>query len=256
MAYTTVFFDLDDTLYPNQTGLWQAIRDRMRHYMVEMLGLPPEEVPDIQRTFFQTYGTTLRGLQNHYQVDADQYVAYVHDLPLEQYLRPNPALRGMLLSLPQKRCHLHKCRCGSRRCVCCARLVWKAVLKWSSISRRWVGPANPSRNLTWRALALSGSPDPQDCVLVDDALRNLQPAGEMGFTTVLVENGAPVDAPCRFAVDSLLELPDVLPGLWDEKGSMKKEITMQTAVGWVENMSPWRWEGRHSTGVRSPLCVR
>ncbi len=64
---------------------------------------PRREIPAIRRHYFETYGTTLRGLQKHHQVDTDDYLAYVHDLPLEQYIQPNPALHDLLVSLPQRR---------------------------------------------------------------------------------------------------------------------------------------------------------
>ena len=103
MAYTDLFFDLDDTLYDSSNGLWEAIRARMNQYMVERLGLPEDEVPEIRRRYFLTYGTTLRGLQKHYRVDADDYLDYVHDLPLREYLQPRDELKMMLLSLTQHR---------------------------------------------------------------------------------------------------------------------------------------------------------
>jgi putative hydrolase of the HAD superfamily len=101
MTFTTLFFDLDDTIYPNTNGLWPAIRERMGEYMAERLGLPREQVQGLRRSYYETYGTTLRGLQAHHQVDADDFLAYVHDLPLERYLTPDPELRALLLSLPQ-----------------------------------------------------------------------------------------------------------------------------------------------------------
>ena len=45
MRFTTLFFDLDDTLYPSKTGLWPAIKDRMNQYMIERLGIPEPDVP-------------------------------------------------------------------------------------------------------------------------------------------------------------------------------------------------------------------
>jgi hypothetical protein len=87
MNYSTIFFDLDDTLYPKTSGLWGAIRERMGVFMVERLGLPAEEVPIIRKTYFETYGTTLRGLQIHYHVNSDEYLSYVHDLHLRNTYR-------------------------------------------------------------------------------------------------------------------------------------------------------------------------
>jgi len=82
MRFSHIFFDLDDTLYPSTNGLWNSIRQRMNEYMLERLNIPPEQVAIIRRRYFETYGTTLRGLQLHYQVDADEFLAYVHDLPI------------------------------------------------------------------------------------------------------------------------------------------------------------------------------
>jgi putative hydrolase of the HAD superfamily len=103
MPFTTVFFDLDDTLYPASLGLWEAIRRRMHTYMQDLLGLPDEELAALREHYLVTYGTTLRGLQVNHQVDAEDFLAYVHDLPLHLYLNPDPALRSLLLSLPQRR---------------------------------------------------------------------------------------------------------------------------------------------------------
>ena len=102
MVYTTIFFDLDDTLYTRRKGLWYAIGARMNRYMVERVGLPEADVPLLRRHYFETYGTTLRGLQRHYKVDSDDYLAFVHDIRLRNYLQPEPELRRLLLSLPQR----------------------------------------------------------------------------------------------------------------------------------------------------------
>ena len=103
MTITTVFFDLDDTLYPASLGLWEAIRVRMNDYMHKLFGLPDEELTALRQHYFMTYGTTLRGLQMNHQVDTEDFLAYVHDLPLNDYLKPDPALRALLLSLPKRR---------------------------------------------------------------------------------------------------------------------------------------------------------
>ena len=42
MKYSTLFIDLDDTLYINEDGLWAAIKERMSQYMIEKLDIPAE----------------------------------------------------------------------------------------------------------------------------------------------------------------------------------------------------------------------
>ncbi len=99
MKYTTIFFDLDDTLYPASTGLWHAIKERMNIYMRDRLGFDPAEIPVMREKYFLQYGTTLRGLQANHDIDVQDFLAFVHDLPLSDYIRPNPALCKVIASL-------------------------------------------------------------------------------------------------------------------------------------------------------------
>ena len=111
MPYTQLFFDLDDTLYPSTNGLWNLIRQRMNDYMLEVLRIPPEQVAILRRQYFEAYGTTLRGLQIHYQVDADDFLAYVHDLPVESILSPDAELRRLLQGSIASQMDIHQRRC-------------------------------------------------------------------------------------------------------------------------------------------------
>ena len=222
MSFTTIFFDLDDTLYPNTTGLWQAIRGRMGQYMHERLGLPWEKIPDLRHHYFTTYGTTLRGLQKHYHVDADEYLAYVHDLPLADFLQPAPELRSLVLSLPQPRWiftnaddqHARRVLAQLSLSDCFAGIIDVRAIRFA---------CKPEIDAYQRALHIAGDPQPEQCVLLDDSPANLAPARQMGFTTILVRPDTPPDAPqdmasdpaASFTIPSLLDLRRVLPALWE-----------------------------------------
>ena len=93
MTFTTLFFDLDDTLYAPSSGVWQAIMMRIEQYMHERLNIPTEEIPGLREDLFRKYGTTLRGLQILWHVDEREFVEYVHDVPVDRLLSPDPALR-------------------------------------------------------------------------------------------------------------------------------------------------------------------
>ncbi|MBL8056851.1 MAG: hypothetical protein JNK29_09140, partial [Anaerolineales bacterium] len=95
-----LLFDLDDTLYSPATGLWPVIGDRITLYIQDRLGVAPAEALALRRRYAQDYGVTLVGLLRHHHVDADDYLEFVHRVPLADYLRPDPALNGMLARLP------------------------------------------------------------------------------------------------------------------------------------------------------------
>lgn len=221
MVYTTLFFDLDDTLYPGSNGLWSLIRARMGQYMVEVMGLPEAQVPDLRRTYYHTYGTTLRGLQIHHQVNVDDYLHYVHDLPLEQYIRPDPELRSLLLSLPQQRWIFTNAD-ADHACRVLAVLGVQDCFRGIIDIRALEFVCKPDPAAYRRALALAGAPAPQQCVLLDDSAANLATARQMGFATAWVgQNGAAGPA-AQISLSSLLELPVKMPWLWtaaDESGA-------------------------------------
>ena len=89
-------FDLDDTLYPASAGLFPLVSRRITERICKILSLPPDEARLVQRRYWKEYGTSIRGLILHHGIDPEPFLAYVHDVPVEQYLHADPALRGML----------------------------------------------------------------------------------------------------------------------------------------------------------------
>lgn len=215
MRWSDLFFDLDDTLYPNTNGLWEAIRNRMTAYLREPLGFSPDEVDEIRHTYYVTYGTTLRGLQAHHSVDADDYLSFVHDLPLEDYISPDPQLNNMLESLPQRKWIFTNSDSGHVERVlsvlgienCFSGIIDVRALDFL---------CKPDQQAYQRALELAGGLDPVRCVMLDDALRNLKPAHEAGLTTVLVGSGENFPEVDR-SIHMLTDLPGSFPELWSSE---------------------------------------
>jgi putative hydrolase of the HAD superfamily len=98
-----ILFDLDDTLYPRESGAWDRVRIRIDQFLIEKMGFPPDDVPALRSRLFHQYGTTLRGLQIENQVDMDDYLRFVHDAPLEDILSPDPELDQVLRALHQRK---------------------------------------------------------------------------------------------------------------------------------------------------------
>jgi len=221
MAFSTLFFDLDDTLYPPSNGLWAAIRGRISSYMHEQLGISMDEVPLLRQHYLEAYGTALRGLQHHYPVDSEDYLAYVHDLPLEEYIHPNPALGDMLRSLPQKRWIFTNA--DDRHAYRVLNILGITDCFEGVIDVRRLGFLNkPEIKAHHLALKIAGESDPKRCVLLDDSWRNMAPAKSMGMTTVLVSpkagNNNPESLKADYWMYDILDLPFTLPQIWSVPG--------------------------------------
>ena len=208
MSFSTFFFDLDETLYPASSGLWEAIRGRINLYLRERMGFSQEEIDARRESYFREYGTTLRGLQANYPVDMEDYLAFVHAISLDQYIHPDPALRSMLAGLPgRKYIFTNADRAHAER-----------VMKVLGVQDQFDGILDvhviapfckPMPEAFGLALKAAGGPVPHECVLIDDQARITRAARQLGFYAVLMgKDGSSPDADAVIA--SLLDLPSAL----------------------------------------------
>lgn len=209
MAELTFLFDLDDTLYPAESGVWQSIRDRIDLYMHTVLGIPQEEIPALRHRLFTTYGTTLRGLQATMSVDPQEYLRFVHDVPLDRYLTPDPELRRVLMaySAPKfiftngDRPHAHRVLE-----ILGLQGVFEEIIDIVALAP-YCKPMPEAFDI---ALEYVHGARPADCVLVDDNSANLAAAHALGFQTVLI--GSPNPAiPFARAIRRPVDLPTLMP---------------------------------------------
>jgi len=212
MRYTCVFFDLDETLYPSSTGLWSNIRDRMNDYMRVQLGIPADQIPIIRRFYFDTYGTTLRGLQIHYKIDTDDFLAFVHDLPIEEVLKADQELYNMLSSMPQQKWVFTNANVEHANRVLNALQIqdcFNGIIDIRSLG--FVCKPDPKSYKI--AMQIAGVDTPGECVYLDDALRNLVPAKNLGFYTVLISSDG-MQSTADLTLTQPHDLLRSLPELW------------------------------------------
>jgi putative hydrolase of the HAD superfamily len=186
---THAIFDLDDTLYPQGNGLWGAIGERINLYMVERLGVPAAEVAARRDGYFRAFGTTLNGLLDDYHIDPADYLAFVHDLPLERYLQPDPELALMLAGLPQRKSIFTNADgAHARRVLARLGVAGQFDPIVDILALNFVNKPRPEAYQV--LLGALGAP-PAECALIEDSARNLLPAKALGMTTILVSaNGA------------------------------------------------------------------
>jgi putative hydrolase of the HAD superfamily len=210
MQFTTFFFDLDDTLYPPATGLWGAIGGRITQYMTEHMGFPPEEVEGIREKYFREFGTTLRGLQANHNVDMDDYLAFVHDVPLDLYIHPDPDVRAAIAGIPARKFILTNADVNHARRVLEAvdlQDIFDGILDVHSMAPF----CKPMPEAFELALKAAGNPERGACVLLDDQPRITRAARKLGLFTILVGKGTPGDD-AEAALLHLSDLPGVLDG--------------------------------------------
>lgn len=205
-----IFFDLDNTVYPESAGLMQAIGDRMNQYMVERLDIDPADVTRIRDGFLKKYGTTLNALRRFYPVDPDEFLDFVHDIPLHRHLQYEPALDAMLQRLDLKKIIFTNADAKHARRV----LRSLGILRHFEyiIDIHMIDFCNkPDRRAYIKAMDLA-SLHPEECILIEDSLVNVLAAKELGMTTVLVGEGVHAHS-AHYHIDRIIDLEELLNGL-------------------------------------------
>jgi putative hydrolase of the HAD superfamily len=209
-VYQYLIMDLDETLYPRSTGLMAAIGQRILLYITTHMGFTLDEAAILRKQFFVQYGTTLRGLQLEYHLDPSDYLQFVHNVPLEDYIVPDPALDMMLSRIRLDKVIFTNADAAHARRVMERLGVARHFSKVIDIHTVDYN-CKPNPEAYGRALDALGTTGAA-CILVEDSARNLRPARQLfGMTTVLVD-GDKADG-VDYAIGSLMELEQLVARL-------------------------------------------
>lgn len=218
MMIKYILFDLDDTLYSRETGLMAAIGQRIHQYMQERLGLDPVAARDLRRHYLQTYGTTLKGLEIHYNVDTEDYLYYVHDVPLGGYLKHDEALDRALTEIQAEKIIFTNATTEHARQV--LRCLGIEHHFHRIVDLRATNYVNKPQPRAYQCVLDILGARPEECLMVEDSVRNLRPAKEMGMVTVLV-NGSGGDG-VDFAIDNVTQVGEVFRRIQDSEFEIRE----------------------------------
>lgn len=191
MTIDTWIFDLDDTLYPPESGIGDAISARMTEWIAERLGVATAEADRLRHSYWRDYGGTLPGLVARHGIAPATFLAEVHDIPLTG-LAADPALGTAIAALP------------GRRVVFTNGSAWHAerILRARGLTDHFHGtftiehadfvakPDPRAFDSAFRALDI----DPTRAAMFEDSPANLRIPHARGVRTVLVGPSTPDEA--------------------------------------------------------------
>ena len=178
-------FDLDNCLYPAGSKLFELIDERMTAYIQRLLNVDPVEARRVQKMHFHGSGTTLAGLMKHHDVDPHHFMGDVHDIPLDRLVRDD-RLVASLAKLPGRK-FIHTNGNADYAGKVLDRLGIAATV--DHLHDIFAADLTPKPELHgYRKLLDQFEIEPTQAVMVEDMVRNLAPAKQLGMTTVWVDN--------------------------------------------------------------------
>ncbi|KAI7820543.1 HAD-like domain-containing protein, partial [Gamsiella multidivaricata] len=204
------FFDIDNCLYPKDTGIPDMMRQKIEQYFHDV-GIESTQVHDISYRYYIDYGLAIRGLVVHHPDDKVDGA-----LPLEDLLHENIPLRDMIksLNIEKKWLFTNAGKNHALRVIKCLGLegCFDGLTYCDYLEPNFV--CKPEAESFRRAMRDAGVVHASNCFLVDDSAANVDKALDLGWTAVHVADDPEVSNFGHFQVSSILDLPNVLPHLW------------------------------------------
>ena len=182
----TWVFDLDNTLYSADSGIFQQVHVLMGEFVSKHLNINIKEAKEIQRKYYKQHGTTLRGMMDNHGVDPDYLLSEVHKLDYS-IIGPNINLNEELKILE-----------GRKIIYTNANLQHTVdVLEKLQLTNMFtdifdIKKANyiPKPEISpYNQFIKDFNIDPESTIMFDDIAKNLVPAKNVGFTSVWIDAG-------------------------------------------------------------------
>ena len=181
-------FDLDNTLYSGDTKVFDQVDKKMSKFISEKLKVSIEEAKKIQKNYFHEYNTTLNGMIKNHEIDADEFLDFVHDVDLD-FLKADKPLEQEISNLVGKKFIFTN---GSKAHAL-------NVTKRIGIEKLFDGVFDivesdfiPKPSIEpYKKIIEKYKIEPQYCIFIEDIARNLKPAHELGMKTVWIKNDEP-----------------------------------------------------------------
>tara|TARA_B100001057_G_scaffold444934_1_gene482263 strand:- start:148 stop:813 length:666 start_codon:yes stop_codon:yes gene_type:complete len=181
-------FDLDNTLYSGDTKVFDQVDKKMSKFISDKLKVSLEEAKKIQKNYFHEYNTTLNGMIKNHDIDANEFLEFVHDVDLG-FLKKDDALKDQIAKLEGKKIIFTN---GSRAHA-------SNVTSKIGIEQLFDGVFDivdsdfyPKPSVKpYKKIIENYKIKPEYCIFFEDIARNLKPAYELGMKTVWIENSEP-----------------------------------------------------------------
>ena len=185
ISFNHWFFDLDNTLYCANSGIFDQIHKRMGEFISNNLKISLKDAKVLQKRYFIKNGTTLHGLMINHNIDPKKFLNYVHDIDFS-IVKPDEELNELIKKIKGKKIVFTNADIS----------YVKKILKNLNLENIFDDIYDiekmdylPKPNLkTYKKLISTYNFDVKKAILFDDIPQNLLPAADLGLKTVQVYN--------------------------------------------------------------------
>ena len=211
-------FDYDLTLYGEEERfVLNSLDHRISLFVQKVVGCDFETAHKVRTDYLERFGTTLSGLMALHHTNPEDFFDFIHEPEFLIYPKVAPEKLTLLKSLAGHRYVFTNGRGDWSRAGMAHMRMDSAIEDVFDLKlMNWEGKPHASayekieKWLESRGVFCKKDSDKSQIVLLEDSLRNLEPAHERGWTTILVNPNIQAPAWVDFHIPHLLNLKEKL----------------------------------------------
>ena len=187
-SFQNWIFDLDNTIYDINLGLFKKISNRITDFIMSKYSLDIDQAKKIQKEYYLKYGLTLRGLIVEKKLEPEEFLDYVHDVEHPE-LEKNDQLISKIRILEGKKIIFTNATSKHAKKILKILELEHDFDQIIDIKDLEYIPKPDKRSYKKLLECLNLKKENLDkTIFFEDTVKNLIPAKELGITTVWMKN--------------------------------------------------------------------
>ena len=187
-SFQNWIFDLDNTMYDINLGLFKKISNRITDFIMSKYSLDINQAKKIQKEYYLKYGLTLRGLIVEKKLEPEEFLDYVHDVEHPE-LKKNDQLISKIRILEGKKIIFTNATSKHAKKILKILELEHDFDQIIDIKDLEYIPKPDKRSYKKLLECLNLNKENLDkTIFFEDTVKNLIPAKELGITTVWIKN--------------------------------------------------------------------
>ena len=182
----TWIFDLDNTLYSADSGIFQQVHKLMGEFISKNLKMDMVEAKKLQSKYYKLHGTTLSGLMENHGVEPDYFLDEVHKLDYS-IVGPDEILNKELEKIQGRK--IIYTNANKKHVVDVLERINLANFFDEIFDIKMANYIPKPEIRPYEQIIDIFNINPSSSAMFDDIAKNLVPAKKVGFTPVWVDAG-------------------------------------------------------------------
>ena len=182
----TWIFDLDNTLYSADSGIFQQVHELMGKFVSNHLNIGINEAKKIQKKYYKEHGTTLKGLMDNHGVEPDYFLAEVHKLDYS-IVNSNKNLNNELNKLSGKK--IIYTNANMQHTLDVLERIELSNFFDEIFDIKMANYIPKPEIAPYEEIIKKYNLNPNSSAMFDDIAKNLVPAKKVGFTSIWIDAG-------------------------------------------------------------------